>query len=116
IPPDERARLQTWLTALGDSVKDFPGPSLGVHVVYHPRSQMYHAEFELKLPGRTLFTGEENPYLDTALERCVAKMTRKVEAYRENPDQKAMGAARRRAALDRDVVAPEDPDAGPLAA
>jgi ribosome-associated translation inhibitor RaiA len=115
LPPDERARLQTALTALGDRVKDFADPSLEVHAAYHPRGMMYHAEFNLKLPGRSLFTGEEDPYLDAALSRCVAKLTRKVEAYKEHPDQETVAAAKRRAALDQNVVAPEDPDAGPLA-
>jgi len=115
IPPDERARLQTWLTALGDSVKDLANPSLRIRVIHHLQSAMYHAEFALKLPGRSLFTGEEDPYLDAALGRCVAKLARKVEAYKEHPDRDAVVAAERRAALDRDIIAPEDPDAGPLA-
>jgi ribosome-associated translation inhibitor RaiA len=115
IPPDERARLQSALTSLGNSVKGFANPSLVVRVVYHPRSEVYHAEFKLKLPGRSLLTAEEDPYLDTALSRCVAKLTRKVEAYKEHPDAHAVAEAERRAALDENVVAPEDPDAGPLA-
>jgi ribosome-associated translation inhibitor RaiA len=113
IPEDERARLQTLLAALGDAVKEVADPSLAVRVIHHPRSAMYHAEFKLTLPGRSLLTGEEDPYLDAALSRGVAKLTRKAEAYKERPDGEA--AAERRAALDQDVVAPEDPDAGPLA-
>jgi ribosome-associated translation inhibitor RaiA len=115
IPADQRARLQTWLAPVKDSVKDFPGATLHINAVHHPRSGLYHVEAELKLPGRTLFTGEEDAYLDTALRRCTQKLSRKAETYREQPDREAVEAAQRRAALDRDVIAPEDPQAGPLA-
>jgi len=115
IPQDERARLQTSLSALGEDVKDFAEPSLVVHVVYHPRSERFHVKFKMNLPGRTLFTGEEDSHLDTALRQGLTKLKRKVEAYKENPDQEAVTAAERRADLDSDVVAPEDPDVGALA-
>ena len=115
IPEDERARLQTSLLALGEDVKDFAEPTLVIHVIYHPRGKRFHVEFKMKLPGRTLFTAEENSYLDAALQRGLAKLKRKVEAYKENPDREAVAAAERRDDLDSDVVAPEDPDAGPLA-
>lgn len=115
LPADERARLQTALTALVEVVKDFPNPALWINTIYHPHSGVYHAEFKLQLPGRTLFTGEKDPYLDNALQRGVRKLIRKAEAYKEHPDQEALATAERRDALDRDVIAPEDPDAGPLA-
>jgi len=114
IPPDERTRLQTSLGALADAVNDFPDPVLWLDIVYHPHSQMYHVEAKLKLPGRTIFSGEEDSYLDTALQRCVRKVNHKTEAYKEHPDQEAVAAAERRDALDREVIAPEAPDAGPL--
>jgi len=96
-------------------VKDFPDPAVRIAAVYHPRSEVFHVEGKLKLPGRTLFTGEEDPYLDAALQRCVRKLTRKAEAYKEHPDRNAVAVAERQDALDRDVIAPEAPDAGPLA-
>jgi ribosome-associated translation inhibitor RaiA len=114
FPRDERTRMQTSLAELSERVKGFADPALGVHVVYHPRSERYNVEFKLRLPGRSLFTGEEDPYLDSALQRCATKLTRKVEDYKEHPDREAVAAAERRAAIDRDIVAPEDPAAGPL--
>src|SRR5207302_551331 len=74
IPADERARLQSALAALADAVNAFPDPALWIDTVYHPRSQLYHVECKLKLPGRTLFTGEEDAYLDAALQRCARKL------------------------------------------
>jgi ribosome-associated translation inhibitor RaiA len=115
IPFDERARMQASLAPLGEAVKDFPASDLWVNVIYHPRSQSYHVEFKLKLPGQTLFTGERDPYLDAAFQRCVRKLVWKVEAYREHPDRRAVETAEQRTALAREVMAPEDPDAGPLA-
>jgi len=114
LPRDERARLQASFAELSAGVREFAERSLAVRVVYHPRSQRYNVEVKLRLPGRSLFTGEEDPYLDSALQRGIAKMTRRVQAYKDHPDRQAAEAAERRAALDRDVVAPEDPAAGPL--
>jgi hypothetical protein len=37
-----------------------------------------------------------------------------VEAYKDRLDRPAEDVARQRTALDRDIVAPEEPDAGPL--
>ena len=114
IPPEQRARVQPWLAELGDRVRDFPNAALEVRGIRYPQSEVYHTEFRLNLPGRSLITGEEDPYLDSALQRGFAKLTRKAEAYRDGPDREAAAAAERRAALARDMVAPEAPDAGPI--
>jgi len=115
IPVDELERLQSSLVGLRNNVADFPEATLTGSVVYHAQSERYHAEFKLKVPGRTLFIREEDPYLDSALQRSFAKLTRKAESYREQPDQEAVSAAERQSALDTAVVAPEDPATGPLA-
>src|SRR4051812_29103335 len=96
IPPDERARLQTSLTGLADAVRDLPNSALRIDVIHHSQKETYHAEFTLTLPGRTIRTGEEDPYLDTALQRCVRKMILKAEEYKEHPDREALAAAERR--------------------
>jgi hypothetical protein len=114
IPPEEGLRMRTWLAELGDRVRDFPNPSLRLRVIHHSGREVYRAEFRLELPGRSLVTGEEDPYLDSALQRGFAKLTRKAEAYRDHPDREAVAAAELRVALDRDLVASEAPDAGPI--
>src|SRR5436190_21051882 len=103
IPADERTRMQTLLAPLGEAVQDFPASELGIKVIYHPHSQLYHVEFDLHLPGQTLFTGEEDSYLDTAFQRGLRKLLRKAEAYKEHPDRRAVEVAGQRAALDRGV-------------
>jgi len=115
IPPDERARMQTILPALGEVVQDFPASDLGIKVIHHARSATYHVEFKLKLPGRTLFTGEEDAYLDTAFQRVVNKLVLKVAVYKQQPEPDAAKVAEHRIALDRAVVAPADQPAGPIA-
>lgn len=115
MPADERARLQRLLDPLEEAVADFPQPALWINVVYHPQRQEYHAEMKLKLPGRTLFAGAYDPYLDLALQRAVRRLLWKVEVYSAEPDEAAKGRAEREAGLDRIIVAPEDPDVGPVA-
>jgi len=115
IPAEERARLQSALAALADAVTAFPEPALWIDAIFHPRSKVYHVECKLKLPGRTLITGEEDPYLDAALQRCARKLLRKAEAYQDHPDREAVAAAERREALGKEMAAPEAPDTGPLA-
>lgn len=115
LPPEERSRLQDALTGLAAAVHDLAEASLRVSVSNHPDRRVYHVGCRLDLPGRRLTSAEDDPYLDSALLRAVARLTRKAEAYRDHPDRGAVAAAERRAALDREVVATEDPAAGPLA-
>jgi hypothetical protein len=114
IPEDELTRMQGSLQPLGEAVQDFPGAELTLSVICHPRSQAYHVEARLKLPGKTLFSSDEDAYLDTAFQRCLRKLIHGVEAYRANPDAAAVQQVRRRDRLDNDIVAPQAPAAGPL--
>ena len=115
LPADELTRMQQSLAPVGDAVRDFPHSDLWLTVVRHPQSESYHVQAKLKVPGATLFSGDGDAYLDSAFQRCVRKLAQKAASYRDNPDRQAEQRAERRAELDRDVVAPEDPDMGPLA-
>jgi hypothetical protein len=116
IPADELVRMQSLLmTTLGAAVKDFPESELLIKIIFHSRSDAYHVQLKLKLPGKTLATSEEDTYLDAAFQRGSRKLVRRVEEYQELPDLRATEVAGHRKALDQDVVAPEDPSAGPLA-
>ena len=114
LPGDELARMERGLELLGEAVAVFPESHLIVSFIYHPRSKVYHVEGRLELPGKTLFAGDYGDDYRLAFDRLVAKLGAKVGEYRDNPDRRAEEVARQRAALDRDVVAPEGPDAGPL--
>src|SRR5205807_6159991 len=115
VPDDERTRMQRSLEPLGRAVEDFPRTDLWLKVLRHPgNASPYHVEAKLRLPGQTFFSGDWDPYLDTAFQRCVRKLVQKVSDYKQRPDRKADESNGRRAALGRNVVAPEAPDAGPL--
>lgn len=115
VPEDERARMQAHLGELAAAVEGFPPSRLAVTVVFHPQRQVYNVQLKLNLPGKTLTTADEDPYLDSAFQRGVRKTAQKAAAYRANPDRQAVEVARRRDALARDVVSPEGADVGPLA-
>jgi hypothetical protein len=115
VPADERARLQRFLDPLEDAAADFPEASLWINVVYHPQRDEYHAEMKLKVPGRTLFSGAYDRYLDSALQRGIERLLRKLQIYREHPDRGAKESAEREAGGERVIVAPQDPDVGPIA-
>jgi hypothetical protein len=114
VPADELSRMQRSLVELGEAVRDFPQAALTVTLVHHPRSQTHHVEFRLQLPGRTLATGDADPYLDSAFQRCLRKLLHRVESYRENPDRASLAAAARTETLGRAILAPEDPGDGLL--
>src|SRR5438132_9812324 len=86
IPPDERARMQALLAPVYEAVHNFPSSELWIKIIHHPRSSTFHAEFKLKLPGRTLLTGATESYLDTAFARGLRKLLNRLKAYQANPD------------------------------
>ncbi len=114
LPLDQRARLQDYLNEVEEAVGGFPQSDLRLTIVFHPRSEVFRAEAKLKLPGKTISAADSDPHLDSALQHCVHKLIHKVDAYKANPDHEAVELAERQAALQRDVIAPKDVDAGQL--
>jgi len=115
IPKDELTRMERSLAPLHDAVRDFPSSDLRLTVIHHSQKDAYHVEARLKLPGKTLFSSEEDAYLDSAFQRCVAHLRAEVESYARQPDRQAVAATDRRRDLSREIVMPQDPDTGPLA-
>jgi hypothetical protein len=113
LPKDELARMQQLLEPVGEAVQDFPCSELVINVLRHPR-QEYHVEARLKVPGRTLVSGDCDLFLDSAFQRCVRKLTRKASDYAQNPDRGAVKSAEKLTAIERGVMLPEERDAGPL--
>jgi len=110
IPEDERSRMQASLERLAEAVEEFPESQLALKVVFHSKSEIYHGQAKLKLPGKSIVTGHGSQWLDDALMRTLAKAQHRVERYKEHPDAQAIEEAERRAELDEDVVAAADPD------
>lgn len=115
LPPDELARMQEPLDQIARTVGNLPA-RLEMTIVYHPRTARYHVDAGLRLPRRTLFTGDWDSYLDTALTRSMHKLIHKAEAYQEEPDREQDALAERIDEMNRDIMAPEDPAVGELAA
>jgi hypothetical protein len=116
VPDDQLERMQRGLEPVGEAVQDFEESELTLDVVHHPRSGDYHVTARLRVPGRSLFTGERDPYLDSAFQRCARKLIERVADHRRHPNGRAEEQAKQRNHLGRDVVAPEGPDVGPLGA
>jgi hypothetical protein len=116
VPGEELARLEQGLGLLGEGVKQFPETELRVSIIYHPRSRVYHVECRPQLPGKTLFGSEYGGDYRMAFDRCVQQLGERLGAYLDNhPDRAAERVVAQRTALDRDVVAPEGHDTGPVA-
>lgn len=82
LPPVEYGRIETALRSLREVVDCFPVKSIKVTATFHARREDYHVKMSLNLPGRTLFTGERDRVVYTAIERCIDKMLGKVSAYK----------------------------------
>lgn len=114
IPQDELTRMERTLDALGAEVEDLPASDLSITVIHHPRSQDFHVEARLQVPGRSLRTGDTDAYLDSAFARCTRKLVQKVRDYKANPDRQAIERTIRGINLNQEVAAPEGTDMGPL--
>jgi ribosome-associated translation inhibitor RaiA len=114
VPDEVRARMLPRLEAIGRLSHDFGPCPLWLPIVHRPRTSVYHAQAKLKLPGETIITGEHNASIEAALERCLGKVASRIHAAKAEPNREAMDRAQREAALARDIVAPVEPDAGPL--
>ena len=114
LTPEERAHINPDVDRIGEAVRSFPMSQLWLTIVYHPRSNRFHAQAKLKLPGETIITGHHDPVLEAAVGWCADKVVRRVQAYQARPDHEAVDQAARRAEADRNLIAPTEPDSGKL--
>jgi hypothetical protein len=115
LPRDELSRIQNPLDRVALAVGDLPS-ELDMTIVHHPRSHRFHVEAALSLPRRTIFTGDWDDYLDTALNRCLRKLIRQAEEYQQEADHQDDETASRIERMNHDGMAPEDPSADALGA
>ena len=105
----EREKMVEDLHTLRNLVKTFPVADLHVEIEHHARHHEFHIKTSLRLPKRTLFTGDRDALPHPAYERCIRKLVHKVRAYKEKlggkPDytKHADGSPRQ-------VVAETEPD------
>jgi len=110
IPAQIRMQIQDWLDDLGRSLQEFTSSELAINVVYHSKSDIFHAEAKVKVPGQTITTGDYEKSIELAVKRCLDKATRRIEAYKTNPNREALEQAERRAKREDAVVSSQEPD------
>jgi hypothetical protein len=77
----DQAWLQQELQPVVEAVKDLASAELWLTLIYHPRSDAYHIDAKLQVPGRTFSCGEREAHLDLALQHCVHKLIQQMEAH-----------------------------------
>jgi hypothetical protein len=116
IPRDEQDRMEVLLIPLRQAVSEIPSSHLSIGVIHHPKNQVYHVEFKLKTPSRTLFADAADAYLDSAFQRGLDQLLNEVRNNSPAVNGRADATVAQRLAMDAALVAPEDPSAGALAA
>ncbi len=79
----ELTRLETGLDPLREAVEKFPVSDLYLTIEFKPPSQDYRIKAALRLPKRTLATGELDEDMYAGYKRCVRKLVHKVAAYKD---------------------------------
>lgn len=113
LSPEEKETMEGDLDSLGKLVETFPSPVLHVEVNRHPRRGDFHVKTALRLSGRTLFTGERDPVLHPAYDRCVRRLINKVKAYKERLRKKP-GRERMQHGAMRELWPAQQPDLAEL--
>lgn len=92
LTPAERARMEEDTHTLARAVESFPVTDLHIEVFRHPRSGDFHVKTILRLTRKTLFTGDRDALPHPAYERCIRKLVKKVQAYKEKMSGVSAGA------------------------
>jgi ribosome-associated translation inhibitor RaiA len=99
--------MEDGLASLEAVAASFPFADLYVTISYSSRSEEYHIKTSLKLPGRILFTGEHDSVALPAYDRCLRKLVRKVEDYK-NKMETRNGARPKLASGHRQAMEPTE--------
>lgn len=96
LSPEEQEKLNEGVHTLARAVRGFPVAELHVDISFSARSNEYHIRTSLRLTKRTLATGQRDPLLYFAYERCISKLLKKLGAYKENLANKELYQAENR--------------------
>jgi len=80
LSPAEQEKMDGDLETLRRLVQSFPDPELKIELSHQ---SYYRVRVSLLLPGRTLFTADEDQKLHPAWERCIRKLVKRVDGYKE---------------------------------
>ena len=106
ISPEEQEKMDTDLETLRKLVKNFPHPELKIEISHQ---SYYRVRTSLLLPGRTFFTADEDQSLHPAWERCIRKLVKRVDGYKEKLGNKPTYAKEVKGTL-HDVRPSMDPE------
>jgi ribosome-associated translation inhibitor RaiA len=81
--PEQIAYFEEKLDTLRKLCEPFPVSDLYITAAFHDRSNQYRITTSLVLPGRTLATGDVSEVLEAGYDRCIRKLVKRVEAYKE---------------------------------
>lgn len=87
ISAAEQAKMDGDLDKLRRLVATFPVAELKIELTQQEASRI-RAATSLRLPARTLFVADEDTFLHPAWERCIRRLIKKVEAYKEKLSNK----------------------------
>ena len=82
LSASEIEEMEEDLDTLRVVVESFPVSDLHIVVIHHHQSGDYHVKTSLRLPGRTLFTGDRHDRVHPAYESCIRKLVKKAQAYK----------------------------------
>ena len=83
LSPEEIAKFQDGLAALGRATENFPVADLHVLVSFRTRNNEYSVKTSLILPGATLVASDHDVMALAAAERCVDNLMRKLKDYKD---------------------------------
>jgi ribosome-associated translation inhibitor RaiA len=81
--PEQIAYLEEKLDTLRKLCEPFPVSDLYITIAFHDRSNQYRITTALVLPGRTLATGDVSEVMEAGYDRCIRKLVKRVEAYKD---------------------------------
>jgi ribosome-associated translation inhibitor RaiA len=102
----EQEKMDGDLETLRRLVKSFPDPELKIELSHQ---SYYRVRVSLLLPGRTLFTADEDQNFHPAWERCIRKLVKRVDGYKEKLGNKPTYAKEAQGTL-HNVRPTMDPD------
>lgn len=105
----EQKHLEEDALSLKKLLRVFPIAELHVDIHRHKRTGTFHVKTTLRLPRRSLFTGERHVLLHPAYRQCLRKLTGKLKAFRET-HRKRPGLRKTQKGTRHDVVALARPD------
>lgn len=76
--------IEQSLDPVRDLVREFPVSSLYITITYHNNSETYRMKCALVLSGQTLATGDLAGDVPSATDRCVRKLVKRIEQYKQN--------------------------------